>query len=85
MRAVLILLMTASAASAAEWPEPVTTALFADADFTTLRPAEEIARNWALLTDEDCATVRRDCAAEPAEGTPGPDSVRLACAALPAE
>lgn len=85
MRALLILLVTTGAASAAQWPESVTTALFSDADFTTLRPAEEIAQNWALLTEEDRATVRRDCAADPTEGTPGPEAVRQACAALPAE
>ncbi|MDH2325351.1 hypothetical protein QCN27_00565 [Cereibacter sp. SYSU M97828] len=85
MRALLVFLLTSGGAAAAEWPESITTALFADADFTTLRPAEEIAQNWALLTEEDRATLRRDCAAEPVEGTPGPDAVARACEALPAE
>lgn len=80
--AALSLLATAAHAQEPTWPEPVTTAFFSDADFTTLRPADEIAANWALLTQQDRQTVLDDCAALPEQPEP---SVRLACEAIPEE
>lgn len=84
MRYLVLTLLFAAPAMAQEpsaWPESVTTAFFADAEFTTLRPPEDIAANWALLTDADRELVERDCAA-PNLGE-APALVREVCAALP--
>lgn len=83
MRYLILPLLFAAPAFADEpvWPEAVTTAFFADAGFTTLRPADEIAANWALLTEADRQQVLQDCDA--AKTGDVPDMVREVCQAVP--
>lgn len=83
MRRLLLVPLLAATPALAQptWPEPVLTAFFADADFTQLRPDDELRANWELLLQEDRDLVTTSCENEDPAGLSA-ESLEQVCEAV---